>query len=1073
MSPVDIPQLPYEDGSTDASNNLLPPFDPNYVPEQGEAFTPSGEVTPGYFDPEVRQALPYTESLVPYADPSAGISFSSPMARESFINTSILNQPENPPVAPPQVVDDNAYANNLLAQWQAQDKIASDKKWVSENETPIMGIAFQVGAGLGSPVAAAGLNILAEQQYKNDLAKKYEWTNGEAYPAWDKFRNDNYGDKWKELNLSQQREVFDYWTKSSAEYWIGLNGVKEKEFEDAFNVARNGGLKGQFDSFADRELGEDSEWIRKNISGWESLMLDESVGFDKKSIDAGIEVPSKDSNFVKGFNAKTADLIASKLKTKQLEIISAKNLAAEYSVFDKGRVTKEGITEAKAKIEEEYNFEISDPGVTEQEVFRARQKRDSEISKLNFLESFESPESEITKYNEAYQRLRRIRQNILITASPETRAIVESKTAGDLWKNYIANPKQGFAYYFGEGMSQSVEMVPETAASVGIGALTGIPATPLIAGATGLGSANQEIEAIIPQLIEERMEREGLSPENSESWEIMMMDKGFYNDVVAEAQRKGIATGLITAGLTSLFSKIVDLIPYKGGALKNTAGFLARRASEFAIASPTTSIVGELGGQFVQNPSKPFDWLAASQELLADLPGQTQQSALETSTSLIQKGLNRYQAKEPTQIPTDAGTTTEPTQTGAVTLDSIEAELGAKVPQTSTQVPQEDGATPTATDGNVTPPSGQDLAAEDVAPTDIVRAIDGMLGVDRRPYPAKLSAQDIQNPEGITTRDALAEEEFRQSDEQAALLHQQLMDEMEKANAIPATAEFGENIRRPRAKGKVKTAEESFNQENPNVDIQPLFAENQEAVEKIVELSRKIRPKKTKAAAKTATETPIVTIAPEDFSTTFRAENAALPEKAQAAWTTESYVAVDEFFKTGNEEALAGLNKIQQNRARAHYYGSIEEAEAKQKGMSVEQLYNSKRNQGGFLDIPAIGQGVAEAAVTAWSKAKDFASWSVEMVDNFGQKVLPYLKELWNRVNTLVKHVSDAAKVAFSPYTENQGSPRPSSMLPDGKEVTVKAYTKNGTVEISMEAKDADAMLEKRESSLKALLDCL
>ena len=63
---------------------------------------------------------------------------------------------------------------------------------------------------------------------------------------------------------------------------------------------------------------------------------------------------------------------------------------------------------------------------------------------------------------------------------------------------------------------------------------------------------------------------------------------------------------------------------------------------------------------------------------------------------------------------------------------------------------------------------------------------------------------------------------------------------------------------------------------------------------------------------------------------------------------------------------------------------------------------NLKRNRGGFIDIEAIAQGVSSAATALYQTTKDFASWSAGLVQQFGNKIQPYLKSLWNKINYAV-----------------------------------------------------------------------
>lgn len=303
------------------------------------------------------------------------------------------------------------------------------------------------------------------------------------------------------------------------------------------------------------------------------------------------------------------------------------------------------------------------------------------------------------------------------------------------------------------------------------------------------------------------------------------------------------------------------------------------------------------------------------------------------------------------------------------------------------------------------------------APAEIMAGAKTIRGTTKQ-SPAQQSAEAID-------RALTQEEELRRSERGAELLNAQLEGEqrgLTEAEAVDAARVknlspeerrtlIASNIRKtfPDTQELINKIEQyTDSDEKADVDIDVA------GIQDLIEAINQLEPERTARPTQETTPTPAVEVAPQEFSDSFRKENDTLPKKAQAAWTPEAYAAVDNFFATGNEDSLAGLNKVQQNRAKAHYYGTIEEREAQAKGMSVEQAYNKRRNQGGFLDIPALGNGVAEAAVTAWTKAKDFASWSAEMVDNFGNKAVPYLRDLWNRLNSLIRNVGE-----FLTYTPN------------------------------------------------------
>lgn len=83
------------------------------------------------------------------------------------------------------------------------------------------------------------------------------------------------------------------------------------------------------------------------------------------------------------------------------------------------------------------------------------------------------------------------------------------------------------------------------------------------------------------------------------------------------------------------------------------------------------------------------------------------------------------------------------------------------------------------------------------------------------------------------------------------------------------------------------------------------------------------------------------------------------------------------------------------------YRDSKAEAEQAVKNFSVKR--RKRKNQQGFLNVGLAINGLHEAAITAWSKAKDFASWSADLVKQFGDKVKPVLRDLWNRITALLR----------------------------------------------------------------------
>ena len=99
----------------------------------------------------------------------------------------------------------------------------------------------------------------------------------------------------------------------------------------------------------------------------------------------------------------------------------------------------------------------------------------------------------------------------------------------------------------------------------------------------------------------------------------------------------------------------------------------------------------------------------------------------------------------------------------------------------------------------------------------------------------------------------------------------------------------------------------------------------------------------------------------------------------------------------GNRQESQGSGKVGEDA------GKISSADNKQltkKAESLKKLLSAKDSEGGFIDVGAIRDGLADYGRSIYEKGQNFADWSKRMIADLGEKVRSLLAHVWNFLKT-------------------------------------------------------------------------
>lgn len=1012
MSPVNIPELPT--GDTGLNPSL-------FYPEMSAPFQDEGL---SLYEQETSD--PYKETF-----PSDLVSGQGDIAFEL------------PQTVTPQPQEEGALARYLREKGEVDEANRQARVTAERSNELVQRDYVERRKALDlSMNEIISLNQADTEFKKQKFNEDFGWLGGNQHPGWSAFKSEYYPN-FDELQPEQKVEALNYWQNSIAKYYVGYGNADPQEIGAKIDdvLIKNTDL-------IDAEITSAANRIKRS-------------GYNAPGIGTGTDpsgIASFDTTRSGIFAANTLEDLKRKfqfaedIKKNFPEVVNPDgsfNQEAYSKVFAEQRSLMP--TRDEYASEEEYNKAIDE----------------YQASRGPFASLGEDPKKTLMDTVGAYKDLNRMAQLQMLKVSPRVQEVLSGTKrsidpiTGTTKERQLSSFEKAKEILFQAGdlmgfaggmtLAQQADILEETAAGIFIGAGT----NPLAASAISTtASGMQEAGLVASELFQKTMRDNGLDPFNLDDWR-KAYDGGVVEEAIREGERKGELKGLTTSSVGGALEYLINLgirrIPILGGTAKGLLG-VGRRMATSVPLSMASEFVSEGAGQGVA-----FGEFDMRQMMVEGLMGGAGALAFQAPAEVSKVAGERIFGKPKTEAAAPVieaesvpyNETARPKTAEEIAVEKEQARRNVQSPETTGTPPkgtvsatQEDGSEVLPTDRNVTDGSQQGVAS-----------------------PARESAEAILNPDTpTTTRTAVSleqrtqeldslienlareEERFRQSPESLRLLNQDLaLQEAGTTTEELAAQRLPSTEPRVALPGQGGVATQLYDYGTPVGNILTNYGPIDMAIlapgpiakpvvndplreaidtedgygiiEQMIAAAMKVEERlpKPEPLPEVAFETP----APQQLLESFKQDNATLPEKAQKAWTDEVYTKVQAYFETGDEANLDGLNDIQKRRAKTHLNAAPEAAEAQARGMSVDELARRKQSQRGFLSVPNI-EGVQQAAIKTWAKAKDFAGWATQMVNQFGKAITPHLKNLWNDLNSLIRNVGDF--FTYTPSAKEKGS---------------------------------------------------